>query len=66
LQLENADQQVVSPSPYRSLGNLASAMRLVAPAELAREAAAAGFAAADSCVIVLASKKRFWLQTFRA
>ena len=65
LQLQDAGQQAVSASPYRSLGNLASVMSLVSPEELAREAAAAGFAAADSRVIVLASKKRFWLQTFR-
>ncbi len=65
LQLEATGQPAVSPSPFRSLGQLAPMLRLISPAELAAEAAAAGFAAAESRSIALASGKRFWLQMFR-
>jgi hypothetical protein len=56
----------VSPSPYAGLNALAPAIRLLAPDDLRGFAAAAGFAAADSEVIELASGKQFCLQTFRA
>jgi hypothetical protein len=42
-------------------------MRLASSMDLIREAAAAGFvAAADARIVVLASKKRFRMQTFTA
>lgn len=59
LQLPHSSIQAVSPSPYRSMGALASAMTLVAPEALVRAAADAGFAAGDSTIIELPSGKRF-------
>jgi len=66
LQLPTSEQPEVSPSPYRSLGALAPILRLVSPEALRSAAAAAGFAAEDSCRIELASGKHFSLQVFRA
>jgi SAM-dependent methyltransferase len=65
LQLPHLTIHAVSPSPYKSLGNLASAMTLVAPETLRRAAAHLGFAAADSTIIELSSGKRFCVQNFR-
>jgi SAM-dependent methyltransferase len=66
VQLPHRDLEAVSRSPYKSLGQLAPVMKLIAPADLSRLAAAAGFLAADSEAIELASGKRFSLQIFRA
>jgi hypothetical protein len=62
--LQLPSERLVSPSPYRSLDRLAPAMRLIAPAQLAGAAAAAGFAAETSEIIRLSSGKSFCLQTF--
>ena len=64
LQLPNAQQQTVSPSPFESLGALAPVIRLVSPATLRSAATAAGFAAEDSRTIELASGKCFSLELF--
>jgi SAM-dependent methyltransferase len=66
LQLPHPTIHAVSPSPYKSLRSLASAMTLVAPETLRHTAADAGFAAADSTIIELSSGKRFCVQNFRA
>ena len=66
LQLSSADQAAVSPSPYGSLGALASSLRLVAPAQLSRQAASTGFALEESKTITLPSGKRFECQSFRS
>jgi ubiquinone/menaquinone biosynthesis C-methylase UbiE len=66
LQLPHSTIHAVSPSPYKSLGSLASAMTLVAPATLAHAAADVGFASADSTTIELSSGKMFCVQNFRA
>jgi hypothetical protein len=66
LQLPHLAIPAVSPSPYKSLGSLASAMTLVAPETLCRAAANVGFAATDSTVIELSSGKRFCVQNFKA
>ena len=59
------DERFVSPSPYASLGVLAGAFRFVEPAELARDAARAGFTLQESATVALSSGKRFELQSFR-
>ena len=66
IQLAHRDHDVVSPSPYKSLNLLASVMKLIAPAELARLAVATGFTVAERELIELPSGKQFSLQTFRA
>jgi SAM-dependent methyltransferase len=66
VQLPHPTIHAVSPSPYKSLGSLASAMTLVAPEILRRAAADVGFAAADSTIIELSSGKRFCVQNFSA
>ena len=66
LQLPNAAIPSVSPSPYRSLGSLASLMTLVAPEELYSAAREAGFAFTDSARIELSSGKQFCVQNFVA
>jgi SAM-dependent methyltransferase len=66
LQLPHAEQQAVSPSPYRSLEKLASALELVAPDELRAQAKAAGFKIGCSETIALPSGKEFLLHTFAA
>jgi hypothetical protein len=66
LQLPHSSIHPVSPSPYKSLGSLASAMTLVAPEALCRAAVEVGFATADSTTIELPSGKRFCVQNFRA
>lgn len=64
LQLPHAAMPVVSQSPYRSLGSLASLMNLVAPEELHRAAREAGFALADTTAVELPSGKQFCVQNF--
>jgi hypothetical protein len=66
LQLPHPEQQAVSPSPYKSLNLLALVMKLIAPADVLRLAAAVGFDVVDSESIELSSGKQFSLQTFRA
>jgi ubiquinone/menaquinone biosynthesis C-methylase UbiE len=66
LQLPHSTIHAVSPSPYKSLGALASAMTLVAPETLCRVAVDAGFASVDSTTIELSSGKRFCVQNLRA
>jgi SAM-dependent methyltransferase len=65
LQLPHSTIQAISPSSYRSLGSLASAMTLVAPETLLQVAADLGFAAIDSTIIELSSGKKFCVQNFR-
>jgi trans-aconitate methyltransferase len=65
LQLPHSHQPSVSPSPYRSLDKLASALRLVEPDTLITQAIAAGFKFVGSETIDLSSGKQFLLQTFR-
>lgn len=65
LQLPHLAMPAVSPSPYKSLGSLASAMTLVAPETLRHAAADVGFAAAHSTIIELSSGKRFCVQNFK-
>jgi len=65
LQLPHLTIHAVSPSPYKSLGSLASTMTLVAPETLRHAATHVGFAAADSTIIELSSGKRFCVQNFR-
>jgi SAM-dependent methyltransferase len=66
LQLPHLTIHAISPSPYKSLGSLASAMTLVAPETLHHAAAEVGFSAVDSTVIELSSGKRFCIQNFKA
>jgi hypothetical protein len=65
LQLPHSTLDVVSASPYKSLGRLASVMTLVAPEALCRAAAGLGFAVIDSTNIDLSSGKTFCVQNFR-
>lgn len=65
LQLPHPTIHAVSPSPYKSLGTLESAITLVAPDALRHAAADVGFAAVDSTVIELPSGKGFCVQNFR-
>jgi Methyltransferase domain len=65
VQLPHATAHAVSPSPYKSLGQLASVMKLVAPDELRKATMELGFADVDSTQIVLSSGKRFCVQNFR-
>jgi hypothetical protein len=66
LQLPHSTIHAVSPSPYKSLGALASAMTLVAPETLCHAAVDVGFASVDSTTIELSSGKRFCVQNLRA
>ena len=66
LQLPHAALPSVSPSPYQSLGSLASLMNLVAPEELRSAALKAGFAFADAATVDLPSGKQFCVQNFMA
>jgi ubiquinone/menaquinone biosynthesis C-methylase UbiE len=65
-QLPHSSIHAVSPSPYKSLGRLASAMTLVAPETLCDAAVNVGFAIVDAMSIALSSRKRFCVQNFRA
>ena len=66
LQLPHAAMSLVSPSPYQSLGSLASLMTLVAPEELQSAARKTGFAFADAATVELPSGKQFCIQNFLA
>ena len=66
LQLPHPSVHAVSPSPYRSLGNLATAMTLVAPEKLRHAAEQVGFTLCDSTILELSSGKRFCVQNFRS
>jgi hypothetical protein len=66
LQLPHSNMGAVSPSPYKSLGRLASVMTLVAPETLRHAAADAGFSITDAMTIELSSGKMFCVQTFGA
>ncbi len=66
LQLPHSSIQAVSPSPYKSLGCLASVMTLVAPETLRHAAVDVGFSTVDALTIELTSGKKFCVQTFRA
>ena len=66
VQLAHSTLSPVSSSPYRSLGQLASFMKLVVPEELRGAAAQAGFAYDDAEILTLASGKQFCVQNFRA
>lgn len=65
LQLPHSTIRDVSPSPYKSLAGLASAMTLVTPETLRQAAADFGFAATDSTIIQLSSGKSFCVLNFR-
>jgi hypothetical protein len=64
LQLPHSSVPAISPSPYSSLGDLATAMTLVAPEKLCHAAEHVGFTVADSTVLELSSGKRFRVQNF--
>jgi Methyltransferase domain len=66
VQLAHSTLSPVSSSPYRSLGRLASIMKLVAPEDLRGAAVQAGFAYDDSEILMSASGKQFCVQNFRA
>jgi len=66
VQLPHESKSAVTPSPYSSMQRLAPAMKLVAPDELAAQAAAARFALEDSSVIASPGGKLFGLQVFRS
>jgi hypothetical protein len=67
LQLPHEEKTAISPSPYATLQGLSPLMRLVDPAELSRQAAAAGFTSdAKPETLDLPSGKRFLLQAFAA
>jgi hypothetical protein len=55
----------VSPSPYASLGVLATTMRLIAAAELEREATSVGFTLTTRRSIESQAGKTFVLQIFQ-
>jgi SAM-dependent methyltransferase len=65
LQLPHSSVPAISPSPYKSLGNLATAMTLVAPERLCQGAEHVGFTVTDSTILDLPSGKRFCVQNFR-
>jgi SAM-dependent methyltransferase len=65
LQLPHPTIHAVSPSPYKSLGRLESAITLVAPDTLRHAAADVGFALVDSTTVELPSGKDFCVQNFR-
>jgi hypothetical protein len=64
LQLPHAAMPSVSPSPYQSLGSLASLVNLVAPEDFHSAARKAGFACADAATVELPSGKQFCVQNF--
>jgi SAM-dependent methyltransferase len=66
VQLPHSTRAAITPSPYGSLGALAPVMKLIAPDDLRRRAAASGFAEETSESIELHSGKQFCMQTFRA
>jgi trans-aconitate methyltransferase len=66
VQLPHESKSAVTPSPYSSLQRLAPAMKLIAPDDLAAQAAAAGFVLEESSAIASAGGKRFAAQIFRS
>lgn len=64
LQAPSAEAKAVSPSPYRSLQRLASAMRLRRPGEAKGAAVKAGFAPATARSLTLPSGKSFIVMSF--
>ena len=65
LQLSNAAQAEVTPSPYTSLAALASSMCLVLPEALTRAAMAEGYTLVGEDVATASGGKRFAVQTYR-
>lgn len=65
LQLPKQGSNAVTPSPFTSLKELNSIMRLVPPNELSKSAEAAGFTYLSQKTITLQSGKQFSLQLFR-
>jgi SAM-dependent methyltransferase len=65
LQLPSSHRSTISPSPYESLSRLAAFMSLVAPTDLSKIAAAAGFTPTTSEIVQLPSGKSFCVQTYR-
>jgi SAM-dependent methyltransferase len=64
LQLPKEGLSNVSPSPFTSLGQLASIMRLVPPGEIHESARDIGFSLESIKTITLKSQKEFSLQTY--
>jgi SAM-dependent methyltransferase len=64
LQLPKEGMSNVSPSPYTSLAQLSSILRLVAPSEICKAATAIGFSLTSVRSITLKSQKEFSLQIF--
>ena len=65
VQLPCAATPEVTGSPYASLGELASIMRLVAPGSLKRAADALGYRETDAYTVQSAGGKGFRIQSFR-
>lgn len=65
LQLPNAAIAEVTPSPYASLRELASIMRLISPRTLAQQAEAAGFMHMESRSLSASGGKSFALEVFQ-
>ncbi|MBJ9228381.1 class I SAM-dependent methyltransferase [Citrobacter braakii] len=64
LQLPKEGAEAVTPSPYSSLKELSSLMRLVSPQELDDQAVQAGFSCRSQRIITLKSGKRFSLHVY--
>lgn len=64
LQLPQQGADAVTPSPFESLKELGSVMRLVPPEDLKRSACSAGFACRSQNEILLPSGKQFALMLF--
>ena len=64
LQASNEEAKAISPSPYRSLQQLAPAMRLRDPEEVKDAAVEAGFAASTMRCLTLPSGKSFIVMSF--
>jgi len=65
LQLPSADVAEVTPSPYVSLRQLSTIMRLVPPAQLRQQASDAGFVHRTSKSIAATGGKSFSLEVFQ-
>ena len=66
VQLPHTTIDSISPSPYQSLGALASIIAVVEPEALSRAAADVGFSETDSTIVDVPCGKQFCVQTFRA
>lgn len=64
LQLPKEGAEAVTPSPYSTLKELSSLMRLVSPQELNDKAVQAGFNCLSQRIITLNSGKRFSLHVY--